>query len=170
MLDRIARHPRLVFLAFGLGCFAAVGSAALLGTIFQMEVCSMCWYQRLSFLLAGTGFLLAAAWQRGQIVTLRIAELGMLSCLASAARQTWLMYHLDQAATSCGAGLLFYAKRGNWEAFFQAGLMGGLDCAENQTPVFGLPLPEWSLIAISCLILAYIAFRVLRCRARRCAN
>ena len=156
MFDRLLRTPRLVLLVFGILCFAAVGTATLLGIAFHLEVCSMCWFQRLSFLLAGCGFLLAAAWPRGQIATRRIAELGMLLGVASAARQTYLMTHLDQASGSCGAGLFYYLKMGNYEAFFRAGMAGGLDCAENQQAILGLALPEWSLIAFIVLIAVYL--------------
>lgn len=164
MSTRSKGKPGLVLLGFGILCFAAVGTAVLLGKMMDLEVCSMCWFQRLSFVVAGCGFLLAAAWKPGRIVTRRIAELGLLVGFASAARQTYLMSHLDQASGSCGAGLLYYWKIGNYSAFLHAGLLGGTDCAENQPAVFGLALPQWSLIAISILLVLYIAWSIRNAR------
>lgn len=165
-LDFLTRRPRSVLLAFGLGCFASVGAAVLLGMLFDLEVCAMCWFQRLAFLLAGTGFLLAAAWPRTQIFTHRIAELGLLIGLASAARQAYLLTHLDEASGSCGAGLMYYLQIGNYEAFFRAGMLGGIDCAENQPLILGLHLPQWSLLALIATLSAYVIWQIIRARSR----
>jgi len=155
--DILLQRPRLSLLVLGSSCLAVVAAVAALGTWFQLEVCAMCWFQRLVLLLAGTGFLLAAAWPRAQRVTLRLGEFGLLLGLASAARQTYLLFHIDSASGSCGAGLLYYLQIGNYEAFFRAGLLGGLDCATHQPLILGLYLPQWSLLAFCGLLAAYAA-------------
>lgn len=162
---RFVAHPRLALLAFALLCFGAVGSAVLLGWLFDMEACSMCWFQRLAFLLAGAGFLLAAAWPRGGVLTCRLGELGLLLALASAGRQSYLLANPAAADTTCGAGLAYYWKIGDYASFLRAGLVGGSDCAENQPLILGLYLPQWSLVAVLAIIVAYVGWRVSRARA-----
>ncbi|MDP5239057.1 disulfide bond formation protein B [Uliginosibacterium sp. 31-16] len=153
--ELVLRRPRLVLLVLGIFCFASVGTAVVLGELFELEVCAMCWFQRIAFLLAGSGFLLAAAWPRASILTQRIGELGLLVGLASAARQVFLLYNPEAASGSCGAGLMYYLKMGYYEAFFRAGLVGGVECAENQPLILGLRLPQWSLLAFCGIIALY---------------
>ncbi len=166
MLSRLFQaNRRLVLLAFALFCFGSVGLAVLLGYLFDLEACSMCWFQRLGFLLAGSGFLLAAAWPPGAILTQRLGELGLLAGFASAARQSWLLIHPEQASGSCGAGLRYYLQIGNYEAFFKAGLVGGVECSENQPLFLGLHLPQWSLVAFCLIGVVYLVWLFARRRA-----
>lgn len=159
MLSRLFdANPRVVLLAFAVFCFGSVGLAVTLGAIFDLEACSMCWFQRISFLIAGAGFLLAAAWPRGAIVTRRLAELGLLIGFASAARQSWLLIHPEQASGSCGAGLMYYLKIGAYDAFFNAGLVGGVECASDQPMFLGLHLPQWSLLAFIIVGMLYLVW------------
>jgi len=167
MLEYILHRPRLVLLLAGSFCFVAVASAALLGQIFALEVCAMCWFQRLSFLLAGAGFLLAAAWPWARVVTQRIGELGLLLGLESAGRQSYLLSHLDAAKDNCGAGLFYYFQIEDYEGFFRAGMLGGIDCAENQPLIFGLQLPQWSLLAFILITALYIAWLISQRSASR---
>jgi disulfide bond formation protein DsbB len=156
--DLIHARPRLVLLALGVFCFVSVGAAALLGHLLDLEVCAMCWFQRLAFLLAGAGFVLAAAWPRAGFLTQRLGELGLLLGLASAARQSWLLLNPEAASGSCGAGLMYYLQIGNYEAFMRAGMLGGVECAENQPLILGLHLPQWSLLAFCVIGVLYVAW------------
>lgn len=163
----IHARPRLVLLALGIFCLLAVGAAVLLGHLFALEVCAMCWFQRLAFVTAGSGFLLAAAWPRGAIVTQRLGELGLLIGLASAARQSWLLLNPEAASGHCGAGLMYYLQIGNYEAFLRAGMLGGVECAENQPLILGLHLPQWSLLAFCAIGLLYLVWWLGQRRAQR---
>lgn len=165
LLSTFRKRPRLALLAFALLCYAAVGGAVLLGWLFELEACAMCWFQRIAFLLAGSGFLLAAAWPLVGVLTRRIGELGLLLALASAGRQSYLISNPGAADGSCGAGLGYYWKIGNYEAFLRAGLLGGSDCAENQPLILGLHLPQWSLLAVLVIIALYVAWMMRRSRA-----
>lgn len=166
ILDALIQRPRLVLAGFGLFCVAAVGSAHALGEIFLLEVCAMCWFQRLCFLLAGAAFLLTAAWPKAGLLTQRVGELGLLLGLASAARQAFLIAHPELASDNCAAGLFYYLQIQDYAGFFRAGLVGGVDCAENQPLILGLYLPQWSLLAFLAMIGLYVAWMSLR-RVRR---
>lgn len=166
MFNFYALRPRLALLSLAVLCFAVVGAAVTLGEIMHLEACAMCWFQRLSFLLAGAGFLLAAAVPQVRIFIQRIGELGLLLALESAARQNYLILNPAAAQDNCGAGLFYYWQMGNYPGFFRAGMFGGIDCAENQPAFLGLQLPQWSLLAICCLIVLYVIWMV---RAR-CAK
>lgn len=154
----VLQRPRLFLLLLGAACFGAVGTATVLGKIFDMEVCAMCWFQRLSFLLAGGGFILAAAWPRLRIITQRLGELGLLLALESAGRQTYLLLNPEAASGSCGAGLFYYLQIEDYANFFRAGMLGGVECAENQPLFLGLHLPQWSLVAVIALLAIYAAW------------
>jgi len=162
----IVERRRRVLLALGGICLGAVAAAVGLGELFQLEVCAMCWFQRLAFLLAGTGFLLAAVWPRSRHLTQRLGELGLLLGLASAARQVYLLFHIAAASGSCGAGLLYYLQTGNYEAFFRAGVLGGVDCATHQALILGLYLPQWSLLAFSGILSVYAVWMFAQARRR----
>ena len=45
--DILLQRPRLSLLVLGSSCLAVVAAAATLGAWFQLEVCAMCWFQRL---------------------------------------------------------------------------------------------------------------------------
>lgn len=165
-LDALIQRPRLVLAGLGVFCVAAVIAAHTLGEVFLLEVCAMCWFQRLCFLLAGAAFLLTAAWSKAGLVTQRVGELGLLLGLASAARQTFLIAHPELASDNCAAGLFYYLQIEDYAGFFRAGLVGGVDCAENQPLILGLYLPQWSLLAFLGMIGLYVAWMSLR-RARK---
>lgn len=166
MLNDLLRRPRLALAGFGLICFAAVLGAELLGRIFALEVCAMCWFQRLSFLLAGSGFLLTAAWPSLRLFSLRIAELGLLLGLESASRQSYLIAHPEMADGNCGAGLFYYLQIQDYEGFLRAGMQGGIDCAENQPLILGLHLPQWSLLAFIAMLIVYLAWHFFQAKVR----
>lgn len=163
--ELIHARPRLVLLALGGFSLLAVAVAALLGHFLELEVCAMCWFQRIALVVAGCGFMLAAAWPRVSVLTLRLGELGLLIGLVSAARQSWLLANPAEASGSCGAGLMYYWQIGQYEAFLQAGLLGGVDCAVNQPLLFGLYFPQWSLLAFSGIAGLYLIWRVTQWRA-----
>lgn len=166
MLNDLVRRPRLVMGGFGVICLAAVVGAALLGWAFNLEVCAMCWFQRLAFVLAGGGFLLSAIWPSVRLFTLRLSELGLLLGLESAARQTYLIAHPEAAGGNCGAGLFYYLQIQDYKGFLEAGMLGGIDCAENQPLILGLHLPQWSLIGFTATILVYLAWCFLQAKAK----
>lgn len=139
--------------------------AVLLGKAFNLEVCAMCWFQRLSLMQAALGFLLAATWSVTRGIAQRLGELGLLMGWASSCRQVYLLFHPEAASGNCGAGLMYYLQIGNYEGFFQAGLLGGIECAMEQASILGLQLPLWSLIAFSEIGLLYLSWQILCSRS-----
>lgn len=164
MMTCLLARPRLLTLIFAAACLAAVGAAAALGELLGLMACSMCWFQRLCFLFAAGGFALTAAFWPLRSVLFRLGELGLLVGLASAARQSFLIFNPELADGSCGAGLFYYWKIGEYMRFLKSGLVGGSDCAQDQPLLLGVPMPVLSLAAFVLVIAAYAAWKYAQAR------
>lgn len=165
MVAEWLEHPRRMLLVLGSLCLGAVGIAVALGLAFNLEVCAMCWFQRLALILAALGFLLAATRSAAGGIAQRLGELGLVIGWASSCRQVYLLFHPEAASGNCGAGLMYYLEIGNYEGFFRAGLLGGIECATEQASILGLPLPLWSLIAFSEIGFLYLFWQILCTRS-----
>lgn len=155
MFDFFARPMRML-LIFGTLCLGAVIAAVSVGLAFSMEVCSMCWFQRLALMLAALGLLLAATWPAIRRTARRAAELSFVLGWVSSCRQVYLLFHPDAALGSCGGGLIYSLKNGNYSGFFRSGLVGGMECATEQATFLGLQIPILSLMVFTGIGLMYL--------------
>jgi len=159
MFDFLAR-PNRMLLVFGTLCLGAVIVAVSVGFEFSMEVCSMCWFQRLALILAASCLLLAATWTAIRRVAQRAAELSFVLGWVSSCRQVYLLFHPDAALGSCGGGLIYFLKSGNFSGFFRSGLVGGMECATDQATLLGLQIPVLSLMVFTGIGLMYLSWLI----------
>ncbi|WP_041790018.1 disulfide bond formation protein B [Rhodoferax ferrireducens] len=155
MFDFFAR-PNRMLLIFGTLCLGAVIAAVSVGLTFSLEVCSMCWFQRLALILAAIGLLLTATGSAIRRTAQRAAELSFVLGWVSSCRQVYLLFHQEAAIGSCGRGLVYFFKNGNYFGFFRSGLVGGMECATDQAAFLGLPIPVLSLMVFTGIGLMYL--------------
>ena len=146
----IAR-TRLLFLLSYL-CFGLVAVALYLQHVERLAPCPLCILQRYAFAGAGVFFLLSGLFggalaRSGLWVSALIAGAGA----AVAARHVYVVYH---PSVSCGIDVVEdfvnSLPPAQWlpQVFFADGA-----CGAKLPPIFGLGIPEWSLLWLTVLVL-----------------
>jgi disulfide bond formation protein DsbB len=146
----IAR-TRLLFLLSYL-CFGLVAVALYLQHVERLAPCPLCILQRYAFAGAGVFFLLSGLFggalaRSGLWVSALIAGAGA----AVAARHVYVVYH---PSVSCGIDVVEdfvnSLPPAQWlpQVFFADGA-----CGAKLPPIFGLGIPEWSLLWLIVLVL-----------------
>jgi disulfide bond formation protein DsbB len=146
----IAR-TRLLFLLSYL-CFGLVAVALYLQHVERLAPCPLCILQRYAFAGAGVFFLLSGLFggalaRSGLWVSALIAGAGV----AVAARHVYVVYH---PSVSCGIDVVEdfvnSLPPAQWlpQVFFADGA-----CGAKLPPIFGLGIPEWSLLWLTVLVL-----------------
>ena len=145
----IAR-TRLLFLLSYL-CFGLVAVALYLQHVERLAPCPLCILQRYAFAGAGVFFLLSGLFggalaRSGLWVSALLAGAGA----AVAARLVYVVYH---PSVSCGIDVVEdfvnSLPPAQWlpQVFFADGA-----CGAKLPPIFGLGIPEWSLLWLSVLV------------------
>ena len=146
----IAR-TRLLFLLSYL-CFGLVAVALYLQHAERLAPCPLCILQRYAFVGAGMFFLLSGLFggalaRSGLWVSALFAGAGA----AVAARHVYVVYH---PSVSCGIDVVEdfvnSLPPAQWlpQVFFADGA-----CGAKLPPIFGLGIPEWSLLWLTALVL-----------------
>ena len=159
----LARTRSLFFLAF-IACASIIGSVVYLQRVIGLSPCLLCWLQRCAFIVSGALSLIATVQAPGKSGSRWYASLILTMALAGAAMaggQVWL-----QTATSDEViPVIAWFER----LLDMLTLTGQIDrllsdaafCAEITWSLFGISLPEWSLLAFVglAMIALYALFR-----------
>jgi disulfide bond formation protein DsbB len=149
------------FLGF-LASFGLVGLALWIQQEYSLDPCPLCISQRMAFMALGGLFLLAALHNptgRWRIVhgVLQVAATVVGALIAS--RHIWIQAHPEEVMEECGAGFDFMVENFPASQTIQLIFNGSGECAAIDWTLFGLTIPQLSLIAfigmaIYALILA----------------
>ncbi len=143
---------RVSFLVGFLICAGLLGFALYAQYVLMMDPCPLCILQRVAFIALGLVFLIGGLhaprnghrWVYAALLLL-IAAAGM----AIAARHLWIQSLPADQVLSCGAplGYLLETRAGNGGLIgvLEKVLTGSGECAKVE-PIFGLPMPAWSLL------------------------
>jgi len=142
--------PRQVFI--GLLLFAV--AAMLVARVFMeaylgLEACPLCMTQRLFVVLFGAFALLGALHNPGPVGVRVYAFLCGLSAYVGAlvaARHIWLQYLPEDQVPACGPPLDYLLENFPLRDAINTMLMGDGNCAERVWTVFGLSIPEQTLL------------------------
>lgn len=138
-------NPRPVLLLVALASFALVGAALYLQIVERLQPCPWCIIQRYAFLAVGAVCLIFAFLPRGTTeVGAGFAAVLALAGAGAAGWHSWIQAHPE---VSCGIDPLETSLNiippANWfPLVFRA---DGL-CATLHPPIFGLTIPQWSLV------------------------
>ncbi|MFK3797401.1 MULTISPECIES: disulfide bond formation protein B [unclassified Pseudomonas] len=162
----LARTRSLFFLAF-LACALIVGAAVYLGHLTGSDTCPLCFVQRALMSVCSAICLFAIVHQPGRSGwrgysggLFFIASLGA----AVAARQVWLQESPPDNLASCLENLKYLLDTQPFWKVLYLTLIGAAGCSEINWTLFGISVPEWSLLAFSGLMLfslyyVFIEFR-----------
>lgn len=157
-------NPRTLFLLAFLGCLALMGGALYLEHAVGLNPCPLCIVQRVFVILFALVCLLAAIHgpQRlGRRVYAGLALLFALGGAGTAARQVWLQSVPADELEACLPGLEYMLEAFPLQEIVSKVFHGTADCAEVTWTLFGLSVPEWSLLAFVGMIL-FGLFQLLR--------
>ncbi|AYC34783.1 disulfide bond formation protein B [Pseudomonas cavernae] len=159
----LASPRSLFFLAF-LGCLALMGGALYLEHVVGLQPCPLCIVQRICVILFGVFCLIAAVHapgRPGQRVYALLAGLSAVAGAATAGRQVWLQSVPADQLPACLPSLDYMMEALPFQDIVRLVLHGTADCAEVTWTLFGLSIPEWSLLAFAGMIL-FAFFQLLR--------
>lgn len=159
----LARTRSLFFLAF-IACASIIGSVVYLQRVIGLSPCLLCWLQRCALIASGVLSLIATVQAPGKSGSRWYASVILLFTLAGAAMaggQVWL-----QTATPDQVIPVIAWFERLFELLALSGLVDRLlsdatFCAEITWSLFGISLPEWSMLAFIglALIALYALFR-----------
>lgn len=156
--------PRpLFFLAF-IGCVLLMAAALYLEHVVGLEPCPMCVLQRICVVLFGVVCLIAAIHGPGSVGRRVYAVLALLFASAGAAtagRQIWLQSVPADQLEACLPGLEYMIEAFPLQEIVSKVFRGTADCAEVNWTLFGMSIPEWSLLGFIGM-LGFCLFQLLR--------
>lgn len=162
----LARTRSLFFLA-SLACALIVGAAFYLERVAGSAPCPLCYVQRALFAALSFVSLVAAfhapqkrGWRLYSFVMLLLSLVGA----ATAGRHVWLQASPPENMASCLENLRYLLDTQPYLKVLSLILAGGAGCSEITWSLFGISLPEWSLLAFSgmslfALYYLFIEFR-----------
>lgn len=156
--------PRRLFLLAFAGCLGMLGGALYLEHVVGLEPCPMCIVQRICVVLFALVCLIAAVHGPARlgralygVLALLFAALGALT----AGRQVWLQSVPPEQLSACMPSLEFMLDALPLQDIVRLIFHGTAACAEVNWTLFGMSLPEWSLLAFVGMILLSL-FQILR--------
>lgn len=141
---------RPMFLIGFLLCAMMIGVALFMQYYMLLEPCPLCIFQRVAVMIIGAVFLLGALHNPSTSGGKR--SYGLLILLAAigggaiSARQSWLQHLPPEKVPECGPGLSYWIDNLPISAMLSKVFEGSGECAEVQWSLFGLSIPEWTLI------------------------
>ncbi len=139
---------RLVFLSGFLICAGLLGFALYAEHVLGLIPCPLCVFQRIAFLVMALFFLLGAMHAPGGRLRWLYTGgvlLGALWGVAVAGRHLWLQALPADQVPSCGPGLGYMLDAFPFAKVLKLVFTGSGECAKVE-PVFGLPMPFWTLL------------------------
>ncbi|MFC3607635.1 disulfide bond formation protein B [Stutzerimonas tarimensis] len=144
------------FIGF-LGCLAIIAGALYLEHVVGLAPCPLCIVQRIAVMGFGLVCLVAALHapaRLGRRVYAVIALLFAVSGGATAWRQIWLQSVPADQLPSCLPSLDYMMEALPFQEIVRLVLHGTAECAEVGWTLFGLSIPEWSLMVFLAMIAA----------------
>ncbi len=154
MLERIKLTPRWWFFLGFIGCISLLAIGAYLQFVKNLEPCPLCISQRIAILLVGLIFLVAALHNPQQQGIRNYAIVGTLAAFLGAGisiRHIWIQHLPADEVPECGPGLAYVFDNFPLSATIKLMLSGSGDCAKVDWSLFGLSIPEMTLMAFIML-------------------
>ena len=156
--------PRSLFFAAFIFCLATMGGALYLEHVLGQQPCPLCIVQRVCVIVFGLICLLAAVHAPGRGGQRGYAVLALLSAAVgagTAGRQVWLQNVPADQLPACLPSLDYMMQALPFQDIIRLVLHGSADCAEVNWTLFGMSIPEWSLLAFAAMIL-FSLYQLLR--------
>lgn len=152
------------FLGF-ITSFGLVAYALYIQQQYDLEPCPLCIFQRIAFMSAGVLFLLAALHNPARIGRAVYAVLQFIAAAVGAgiaARHVWIQANPDKVMAECGAGFDYIFEAFPLRKAVDLVFKGTGECTAMDWSLFGLTIPQLSLIAFVGLALYAVWLAFLR--------
>ncbi|MDG1462949.1 MAG: disulfide bond formation protein B [Gammaproteobacteria bacterium] len=149
-MQNILTH-RNINLAGFLACVAMILYALYAQEFLNLAPCPLCIFQRVSVIIVGLFFLLAALQNPGPFgrrIYTGLITLSAVSGAGIAARHMWLQSLPPDQVPSCGPDLDFMLDTFPLLETLQMVFTGSGECAEISWVFLGLSMPAWVLIGL----------------------
>lgn len=159
----LARTRSLFFLVF-IACASIIGSVVYLQRVIGLSPCLLCWLQRGVMIATGALSLIAAVHAPGRSGIRCYSILILLTAWVGAAMaggQVWLQTAAADDLIPVIAAFERVLDMLGMSGFVDRLLGDAAFCAEVTWSLFGISLPEWSLLAFVglAMIALYVLFR-----------
>lgn len=146
-------------------CAALIAYALYTQLADGLQPCPLCIFQRVAFAVLGLVLLVAGLHaphgDGGRRVYGVLALLAALAGLAIAGRHVWLQHLPPDQVPMCGPGLDYLLEAMPVAGVIRTVLTGSGECAAVDWTLFGLSMPEWSLLWF-VLLTAWVAAALFR--------
>ncbi|MBS7662491.1 disulfide bond formation protein B [Pseudomonas lalucatii] len=156
--------PRSLYSLAFLGCLLLMGAALYLEHVVGLEPCPLCIVQRVCVIGFGLVCLAAALHAPGRGGRRGYAGLALLFAVAgggTAGRQIWLQGVPADQLPACLPSLDYMMEALPFQEIVRLVLHGSADCAEVNWTLFGMSIPEWSLLGF-VVMLGFALVQLLR--------
>ena len=153
MCNKLFSGRRGYFLGF-VASFGLVGLALFLQQQYHLEPCPLCISQRIAFMALGLLFLIAALHNPGNIgrkVYGLVHVAAAVTGIGIAARHIWIQANPDKVMAECGAGFDYIMETFPLKKALDLIFKGTGECSAMDWTMFGLTIPQLSLIAFAVL-------------------
>ncbi|HEY8354093.1 MAG TPA: disulfide bond formation protein B [Methylophilaceae bacterium] len=143
--------------------FSLVAYALYIQQRYSLEPCPLCIFQRITYMVTGGLFLLAALHNpavTGRRVYGALQFIAAATGIGIAARHVWIQANPDKVMAECGAGFDYIFETFPLKRALDLVFKGTGECSAIDWTMFGLTIPQLSLIAFSGLALyaVWLAF------------
>lgn len=149
MCNKLLSGRRGYFLGF-VASFGLVGLALFLQQQYHLEPCPLCISQRIVFMVLGLLFLIAALHNPGNIGRKVYGLLHVAAAVTGigiAARHIWIQANPDKVMAECGAGFDYIMETFPLKKALDLIFKGTGECSSMDWALFGLTIPQLSLVA-----------------------
>jgi disulfide bond formation protein DsbB len=143
-----------------LASFGLVGIGLFIQQKYHLEPCPLCISQRIAFMAVGVAFLVAAIHNPATLGRRFYGVLQFIAALAGAGialRHIWVQNHASEIMAECGVGFDYMFENFPLQKALQLVFKGTGDCAKIDWTMFGMTIPQLSLIAFISMVI-YAAF------------
>jgi len=137
-------------------CIGVVGYALYTQHFGGLDPCNLCIFQRVVFIVLALVFLMAAMHNpqgKGRLVYSFLGLITGVVGIAIAGRHVWLQQQPPNPFAGCGGDLSNLLDTFPLQKVVELVLRGTGDCGTIDWTLFGITMPGWSLISISCATL-----------------
>lgn len=145
--------PRPMFALIGVACLLLVGAGLVLQSVYRLQPCPLCIFQRLLYIVAGVIGL--SAWALPQAQRLGAALIGGLAALGAgvAGYQTWMQAYPELAPECSFTDPNLIERLVDWLGMqWPAMFMATGFCTSRDWVFLGLSMANWSLLVFLGLL------------------
>jgi disulfide bond formation protein DsbB len=149
MMNKLFAGRSGYFLGF-IASFGLVAYGLYIQQQYNLEPCPLCIFQRITYMVIGVLFLIAALHNPGNLGRKVYGLLQFITALTGAGialRHMWIQANPDKVMAECGAGFDYIFETFPLKRALDLVFKGTGECSAIDWTMFGLTIPQLSLVA-----------------------